>query len=98
MATKFLVIGLPASFTSEQLRDLLRPEVNDLHTAEMLPDTIALGVGYVKMANDDAKKRVASRFSSLQNVLGVRPLICNDDSVTFHAFSRRWEAARVPAS
>lgn len=99
MAKSFLVVGLPASFTTEQLRQLLGTEASNLQNAEMLPDTIATGVGYVQMTNPDAGQRVARRFqsTSMQHMLGTRPLICRETSRAFHAISKRWEAERAHA-
>jgi len=96
---KFLVIGLPPSFTSEQLRQLLAAESGHLQTAEMLPDTIATGVGYVQMADSDAGKRAAGRFlsRSMEDRLGVRPLVCQDHTGAFNAISKRWAAERTHA-
>jgi len=94
MTTKFLVLGLPVSFTSDQLRQILGTEANDLQKAEMLPDTVATGVGYVQMTNTDAGIRAAGKIlsRSVQHSLSVRPLICQDHTGAFHAISKRWEA------
>jgi hypothetical protein len=99
MATEFLVVGLPDSFTSEQLKQLLAPEAPHVRAAEMLPDTVATGVGYVQISNREAGQRAMRRFlsPSTRDSLGVRPLVCGGHSGAFHAISKRWEAARTPA-
>jgi hypothetical protein len=99
MATEFLVVGLPDSFTSEQLRQFLAPEAPHVQAAEMLSDTVATGVGYVQISNREAGQRAMHRFlsPSTRDSLGVRPLVCGGHSGAFHALSKRWDATRAPS-
>lgn len=98
MSTKFMIIGLPASVTSTQLRQLLAVETGQLDTVEMLPDTIATGVAYVQTGTLRAGRRAVTRLHSLEHALGVRLFICGEESRAFQALVRRLEAEHTHMS
>jgi hypothetical protein len=92
MSTTFFVIGLPPSFTSEQLQQLLAAEADHIRTAEMLPDSVMTGVGYIEMTNAEARRRVVRKLCFMEHVFGVRLLICEEDSPSFHFLVDRWRS------
>ena len=88
MPTNFFVIGLPSVFTSQQLQQILTGEADHLRNAEMLPDTLITGVGYVEMDNPESRRRAIRKFYLMEHVFGIRLLICEKDSAFFHFLSQ----------
>ncbi len=95
MTTKFLIIGLPPSYTSEHLHQLLIGVARGLSAIEMLPETIAVGVGYVESASQSVGRRAISTLQALGHSLGARLLICGEESATFRVLCKRWETERA---
>ena len=98
MPANFFVIGLPSSFTSGQLQRVLTAESDHLRTAEMLPDSLITGVGYVDMDNAESRRRVVRKFYLMEHVFGLRLLICENGSASFHFLFQRWQQQHAAAA
>jgi len=98
MPTNFFIIGLPSAFTSEQLQQVLAAETEHLRTAEMLPDHMLPGVAYVDMDNRESVRRALRKFYLMEQVFGIRLLICERDSASFHFLFQRWETRQAHAA
>lgn len=98
MPTSFFVIGLPSAFTSDQLHQVLTAEADHLRTAEMLPDMLITGVGYVEMDNPESRRRAIRKFYLMEHVFGIQLLICEQDSASYHFLFQRWQTLHACAA